>query len=85
MSKWIDNMSYKSDRTIINNMVDINYLPAISKEHTYALASMYPYATQPTGEIGLSATVTMHLRKNSALGGKNGMTIAANFRRLILL
>lgn len=82
MSKWIDNMSYKSDRTIINNMVDINYLPAISKEHTYALASMYPYATQPTGEIGLSATVTMHLKKNSALGGKNGMTIAANFSQV---
>lgn len=82
MSKWIDNMSYKSDRTVINNMVDINYLPSITKEHTYALASMYPYATQPTGEIGLSGTVTFHMKKNSTLGGKNGMTIAANFSQV---
>lgn len=82
MSKWIDNMSFKSDRTVINNMVDINYLPAITKEHTYALASMYPYATQPTGEIGLSATITYHVKKNTTLGGKNGMSVAANFSQV---
>lgn len=82
MTKWIDNMSYKSDRTITNNMLDINYLPAITKEHTYALASMYPYATQPNGEAGLSGTVTYHLKKNSKLGGKSGMSIAANFTQV---
>ena len=51
MTKWIDNMSYKSDRSVVNNMVNINYLPAITKEHSYALASMYPYSTQPNGEV----------------------------------
>ncbi len=82
MTKWIDNMGYKSDRTVTNNMVDINYLPAITKEHTYALASMYPYATQPTGEAGLGATFTYHLKKNSKLGGKTGMSIVANFSQV---
>jgi len=82
MTKWIDNMGYKSDRTVTNNMVDINYLPAITKEHTYALASMYPYVTQPTGEAGLGATFTYHLKKNSKLGGKTGMSIVANFSQV---
>ncbi len=82
MSKWIDNMSYKSDRSVVNNMVDINYLPAITKQHTYALASMYPYATQPNGEVGISGTVTLHFPKNSPLGGKTGLAIAANFSQV---
>ncbi len=82
MSKWIDNMSYKSDRSVVNNMVDINYLPSITKEHTYALASMYPYATQPDGEVGISGTVTLHFPKNSTLGGKTGLSIAANFSQV---
>jgi hypothetical protein len=64
-------MGYKSNRTIANNMLNINYLPSITKEHTYALASMYPYSTQPNGEFGISGTITFHLKKKSKLGGKN--------------
>ena len=82
MSKWIDNMSYKSDRSINNNMLNINYLPSITKEHSYALASMYPYSTQPYGEVGISGTVTIHFPKKSALGGKTGLSIAANFSQV---
>jgi hypothetical protein len=82
MSKWIDNMSYKSDRSITNNMLNINYLPAITKEHSYALASMYPYSTQPNGEAGLSGTITVHFPKNSTLGGKTGLSVAGNFSQV---
>jgi hypothetical protein len=80
--KIIDNMSYKSNRLVTNNQLDINYLPAITKQHTYALAAMYPYATQPTGEFGLSGTVTYTIPKNSKLGGKSGLTIAANYSQV---
>ena len=82
MSKWIDNLSYKSDRSLTNNMLNINYLPSITKEHSYALASMYPYSTQPNGEVGISGTVTIHFAKKSALGGKTGLSIAANFSQV---
>ncbi len=82
MSKWIDNMSYKSDRTITNNMLDINYLPSITKEHTYMLASMYPYATQPSGEAGISGTLNIHFPKNSFLGGKSGLSAALNYSQV---
>jgi hypothetical protein len=81
-AKIIDNMSYKSNRVVTNNQLDINYLPAITKQHTYALAAMYPYATQPTGEFGLSGTVTYTIPKNSKLGGKSGLTLAANFSQV---
>ena len=82
MSKWIDNMSYKSDRSVTNNMLSINYLPSITKEHTYALASMYPYSTQPNGEVGISGTVTLHFFKDSPLGGKTGLSVAGNFSQV---
>ncbi len=81
-SKWIDNFSYKSDRNYTVNGLDINYLPAINKEHTYALPAMYPYATQTLGEAGIAASVVYSLPKNSKLGGKNGMTIEVDFSQV---
>ncbi|NQV02320.1 MAG: hypothetical protein HQ542_06730, partial [Bacteroidia bacterium] len=77
-TKWIDNMSFKSDRMVTLNGVDINYLPAVTKEHTYFLAAMYPYATQPNGEVGAAAGLTFSLPKKSKLGGKYGMNVAIN-------
>lgn len=58
-AKWIDNMSYKSRLTETGSppMLDINYLPAISKEHPYSLASLYPYATQANGEFGFQGQI----------------------------
>lgn len=81
-TKWIDNMSFKSDRSVTTNILDINYLPAITTEHTYYLAAMYPYATQATGEVGASAEVIFSLPKKSRLGGKYGMTFALNFSQV---
>lgn len=81
-AKIIDNMSYKSNRLVTNNQLDINYLPAITKQHTYALSAMYPYATQPNGEFGYSGTVTYTFKRNSKLGGRSGLTLAVNFSKV---
>ena len=81
-AKRIDNMSYKSDRTVTNNQVDINFLPPVTTEHTYALASMYPYATQPTGEFGFAGTVNFKIKKNTKLGGKTGISFAINYAQV---
>src|SRR5690606_6523660 len=49
----IDNMSYKSDRDIEGNNLLINYIPALTRQHTYnLLATLYPYATQLNGQVG---------------------------------
>ncbi|MCB2221041.1 MAG: hypothetical protein KQI35_11645 [Bacteroidetes bacterium] len=80
-TKWIDNMYYKSSRNESGNppMLDINYLPAISKEHQYSLATMYPYATKQNGEFGFQGQIIYTFPKKSTLGGKYGTTLTANY------
>ena len=77
--KRIDNMAYRSDRTALGNSLNINYLPALTKQHTYNLATLYPYATQPNGEIGFQTEVVYTIKKGSLLGGEYGTTIIANY------
>ena len=79
-AKSVDNMSYRSDRTKALTDLFINYLPAMNKTHTYNLvSSIYPYATQPTGEIAYQAEVLYTIKRGSKLGGKYGTSINANF------
>ena len=77
-AKRVDNMSFKSVRTESGEMLYINYIPAITKQHTYAFLSMYPYATQTTGEMGLQANVMYKIKKETLLGGKYGTDIHLN-------
>jgi hypothetical protein len=80
-TKWIDNMSYKSKVTESGNpaMLDINYLPAITKEQAYGLATIYPYATKPNGEFGVQGQVVYTIPKKTKLGGKYGTSITINY------
>jgi hypothetical protein len=78
-AKRLDNMSYKSKRTENGSVLDINYLPAITKQHTYTLAAVYPYATQPNNEMGLEVQANYKFKKNTFLGGKYGTDISINF------
>jgi len=78
--KSVDNFSFRSDRTQQLQNLLINYLPAMNKTHTYNLvASLYPYATQPVGEIAYQAEVLYTIKKGSKLGGKYGTAINANY------
>jgi hypothetical protein len=79
-AKSADNMSYRSDRTKQLQNGLINFLPALTKTHTYNLvSSLYPYATQPVGEIAFQAEVMYTIKKGTLLGGKYGTSINANF------
>jgi len=77
--KRVDNMSFRSERdgTLIEGL--INFLPAISKVHTYALPSLYQYATQLNGEMGMQLEASYRVPRNSWLGGKYGADINMNF------
>lgn len=78
-AKSVDNMSYRSDRNKELQDGFINYLPALNKTHTYNLvATLYPYATQPMGEVAFQADLLYTLKKGTALGGKYGTTIGLN-------
>jgi hypothetical protein len=80
--KIMDNMSFKSNRLVTINQLDINYIPDITKQHTYALAAMYPYATQPEGEFAYSGTLTYTFKHNTKIGGKSGLTFAVNYSKV---
>jgi hypothetical protein len=77
--KRIDNFSFKSNRNVTANALDISFLPPITDTYTYALASMYPYATQPNGEMAYQIGATYKIPKHTKLGGKYGTGITANF------
>lgn len=79
-AKRIDNMSFRSDREATLNELQINYLPAMTRQHTYnLLATLYPYATQPNGEMGMQGELVYKLKKKTALGGKYGTGILINY------
>lgn len=81
-AKHVDNMFFRSDRnnnSVFNDLL-INYVPALTKQHTYNLAAtLYPYATQPMGEVAYQADVLYRIPKNSWLGGKYGASLAINY------
>lgn len=79
-AKTVDNMSFRSDRNVLLFDLPINYIPAITKQHTYNLAAtLYPYATVISGESSASAEVFYNIPKGSVLGGEYGTTVSMNF------
>lgn len=74
-----ENMSFRSKRSQIGTSSFINHLPAFTQDHTYALAALYPYATQLAGEWAWQAEMGYAFKRKTALGGKYGMNVKANF------
>jgi len=83
--KRIVNMDFRADRTAFGNNLNVNFLPALTKQHTYRLITLYPYATQPNGEIGFQGEVSYTIPKKSALGGKYGTTVVFNYGSIFSL
>ena len=78
-AKYVDNMAFRSDRDALLFDVPINFLPAITRQHTYNLAAtLYPYATVLNGEVGVSGELFYTIKKESKLGGKYGTYISLN-------
>jgi hypothetical protein len=81
-AKRIDNFDFRSNRNSSLNDLLINYLPPLTPQHTYRLATLYPYATQPRGEMGFQADVFYNAKEESWLGGKYGTTFTFNYSRI---
>jgi hypothetical protein len=89
-AKRSENMSFRSDRTGSGIGGFINHMPAFSMTHTYALAAMYPYATQygtaPTesnphaarGEWAFQAEARYTFKRKTPMGGKYGTSFRLN-------
>jgi hypothetical protein len=77
-----DNMDFRTMRNAEGNDNIINYIPTLAREHTYALPAMFPYASQPQGQIGFQAQVNYQIKKRSKLGGRYGTDIMVNYSRI---
>ena len=78
-AKRSDDMQYRSQRSVTGTALSINNLPAFAYQHTYALAALYPYATQPDGEWAYQGEFRYNFKRGTALGGKYGTDIRLNF------
>lgn len=82
-AKRSENMSFRSDRTGSGIGGFINHMPAFSMTHTYALAAMYPYATQygtpaARGEWAFQAEARYTFKRKTTMGGKYGTSFRFN-------
>ena len=80
-AKHMDNMLWRSTNVSVGPTdLLIGFLPALTKQHTYNLAAtLYPYATNPRGEISYQADLLYKIPKKTFFGGKYGTSIALNF------
>ncbi len=88
----LENFVFYSDRLAEGNIYNqqlINFTPALTKQQDYLLTNIYVYNAQPrliietfdqrSGEVGTQIDLYYSIKKGSALGGKYGTKIAANF------
>jgi len=81
-AKRSDNMSSRSRRSVNGISSMVNHLPAFTMTHTYALAALYPYATQPLGEWACQAEAGYAFKRHTPLGGRYGTNVKVNFSHI---
>ena len=78
-ARSLKRMTFRSSREAVGFEEALNYLPALTRQHTFALANLHPYVTQGEGESGGQIDFYYHFRKNTALGGRYGWKLQANY------
>lgn len=81
-AKRSEDMAFRSKRGLnaASTAGYINHLPAFAMQHTYALAALYPYATQNAlGEWAFQAELGYNFKRRTPLGGKYGTNVKVNF------
>lgn len=89
-AKRSEDMSFRSQRAMTGISAFINHMPAFAYQHTYALAALYPYATQYSnisengktlvpGEWALQGEFAYTFKRKTTLGGKYGTKVKLNF------
>lgn len=78
-AKRSENMAFRSQRSITGTSCFINNMPAFAYQHTYALAAMYPYATQAApGEWAFQGAFAYTFKRKTPLGGRYGTKVKVN-------
>ncbi len=75
-AKYTDNMAFRSERQRTGIAGRLNHLPAFTQQHTYALAALYPYATNYSDkELAVQGEIRYTAPRKSKMGGKYGTTL----------
>ena len=78
-AKRSENMAYRSQRSMTGTSAFLNNMPAFAYQHTYALAAMYPYATQAApGEWAFQGAFAYTFKRKTPLGGRYGTKLKVN-------
>lgn len=81
-TKRSENMSFKSTGVpskAIGIASSINHLPSFTHDHSYTLATLYPWSTQMAdGEWAYQGEMGYLFRRGTALGGRYGTSVKAN-------
>lgn len=83
--EWMDSKVVTDASSAVNM---INYVPAMCTQYTYMLTTLHPYGARTgdisskfvnSGELGGQVDVFYNFKRGTALGGKRGMKVHANF------
>ena len=78
-AKRSEDMSFRSRRSVNGTSAFLNHMPAFAYQHTYALAALYPYATQmANGEWAMQGEFGYTFKRKTLLGGKFGRSLKLN-------
>ena len=85
-AKRAENMSFRSQRSGSLSPSMLNHLPPFTPQPTYALTTLYPYATQSVpGEWAFQGEFFYALPKRSRLGGRYGTTLKLHASQIFAL
>ncbi len=75
----LSNMDFRTDRNAIQAEYLVNFVPALTRQHDYALSNIYVYNAQANGEIGGQFDLQYKWKKGTKLGGKYGTNLSMNY------
>ena len=85
-AKRAENMSFRSQRSGSLSPSMLNHLPPFTPQPTYALTTLYPYATQSVpGEWAFQGEFSYALPKRTRLGGRYGTTLKLHASQIFAL
>lgn len=78
-AKRSENMAFRSLSEVPLTACHLNNMPAFAYQHTYALPSMYPYATQDAdGEWAFQGSFGYTFKRKTPLGGRYGTKVSVD-------
>lgn len=85
-AKRAENMSFRSQRSGSLSPSMLNHLPPFTPQPTYALTTLYPYATQSVpGEWAFQGEFSYAFPKRTNLGGRYGTTLKLHASQIFAL